>query len=162
MKQMRILASMMVLSFALVPAGCNRNELASLKATLEKTETERDDLKAQVSAVTKSRDGLQKQLDELSASRGQLQEQLTELRSARQELQGQVDELSQSRTALEEQVAELTKSRDAALAEAQKAKGRIDMLAVQLDGETQKVRTLEDQLKQVQAAIAELQKKFSL
>lgn len=60
------------------------------------------------------------------------------------------------------QVAKLTKSRDAALVEATGAKRRIDAMAAQLDGETQKVRVLEDQLKQVQAAIADLQKKFTL
>ena len=162
MKQMQILIGMMVLAFALVPAGCNRNERASLKATLEQTEIERDDLKAQVNAVTKSRDQLQKQVDELGGSRTQLQEQLAELRSSREELQNQVAGLSEFRTALEKKVAELTKSRDTALAEAQNAKGRIDAMAAQLDGETQKVRVLEDQLKLVQTAIADLQKKFSL
>ena len=162
MKQMRILTGMAVLALALALTGCNRNEVASLKATLEQTESERDDLKAQVNAVTKSRDQLRKQVDELGGSRTQLQEQLAELRTSREELQVQIDGVTKSRSALEKQVAELTKSRDAALVAAENAKGRIDAMASQLDGETQKVRVLEDQLKLVQTAIAELQKKFSL
>ena len=162
MRQMRILTGIMVLAFALALTGCNRNELAGLKATLAQTESERDDLRAQVNAVTNTRDQLQKQVDELGGSRTQLQEQLAELRSSREELQTQVDGLGRSRTALEKQVAELTKSRDAALAENENARGRIDAMAAQLDGETQKVRVLEDQLKLVQTAIADLQKKFSL
>jgi chromosome segregation ATPase len=169
MKQTWILTGMVVLGFALALTGCNRNEMASLKATLEQTESERDDLKAQMSAVTKSRDQLRKQVDELGGSRTQLQEQLAELRTSREELQtsreelqAQVDGVNKSRIALEKQVAELTKSRDAALVEARSAKNRIDAMATQLDGETQKVRVLEDQLKLVQTAIADLQKKFSL
>ena len=162
MRQTRILASIMVLAFALALTGCNRNEVASLKATLDQTESERDDFKAQVNAVTKSRDQLRKQVDELGGSRTQLQEQLAELRSSREELQAQAEGFAKSRSALEKQVAELTKSRDAALVAAQNAKGRIDAMASQLDGETQKVRVLEDQLKLVQTAIADLQKRFSL
>jgi uncharacterized coiled-coil DUF342 family protein len=53
-------------------------------------------------------------------------------------------------------------SRDAAVVEAGKAKERIDMLATQLDAETKKVSELQSQLKQVQTAIAELQKKITL
>ncbi len=162
MRQMRILTGMVVLAFALALTGCNRSDLASLKASLEQTESERDDLKAQLNAVTKSRDQFQKQVDELGGSRTQLQEQLAELRTSREELQDQVDGLTKSRSALELQVAKLTKSRDEALVVAENAKGRIDAMAAQLDSETQKVRVLEDQLKLVQTAIADLQKKFAL
>lgn len=162
MRQTRILAGVMVLAFALALTGCNRNEVASLKDSLEQTESERDDLKARVNAVTKTRDQLQKQVDELGGSRTQLQEQLAELRSSREELQAQAEGFAKSRSALEKQVAELTKSRDAALVAAENAKGRIDAMASQLDEETLKVRVLEDQLKLVQTAIADLQKKFSL
>ena len=176
MKQTWILTGMAVLAFALALTGCSRNEVASLKATLQQTESERDDLKSHVNAVTKSRDQLQKQVDELGdsrtqlqkqvdelgGSRTQLQEQLAGLRSLREELQDQVDGLTKSRSALEFQVAKLTKSRDEALVVAENAKGRIDAMATQLDSETQKVRVLEDQLKLVRSAIADLQKKFSL
>jgi chromosome segregation ATPase len=162
MKQTWILTGMAVLAFALALTGCSRNEVASLKATLQQTESERDDLQAHVNAVTKSRDQLQKQVDELGGSRTQLQEQLAGLRSLREELQDQVDGLTKSRSALEFQVAKLTKSRDEALVVAENAKGRIDAMATQLDSETQKVRVLEDQLKLMRSAIADLQKKFSL
>ena len=63
---------------------------------------------------------------------------------------------------LENQATLLTQSRDAALIEAKNAKASIDSLASQLDGEKKKVSDLQSQLKQVHAAIAELQKKFSL
>ena len=162
MKQTRILTVMAVLAFALALTGCNRNEVANLKATLDQTESERDDFKAQVNAVTKSRDQLRKQVDELGGSRTQLQEQLAELRSSREELQTQAEGFAKSRIALEKQVTELTKSRGTALVEADVARLKIDAMASQLDGETQKVRVLEDQLKLVQTAIADLQKRFSL
>ena len=62
----------------------------------------------------------------------------------------------------EKQVKELTESRDAAVAEAQSAQERIDKLETALQIETQKVSRLESQLKQIQTAVSELQKKINL
>lgn len=169
MKKMQVLTIAMMLVLSLALAGCNKAELASLRETLNKTESERDDLKAQVKAVTHKRDQLQKQLDELAGLRDDLKAQSNELTRSNADLESRVANLTLARESLENQVKELAdqaegliRSRDAALAEAAKAKSRVDALAAQLDGETQKVRVLEGQLKQVQSAIAELQKKFSL
>jgi len=153
MKQMRIVTCLMALSFSLGLTGCNQAELNSLKDDLAKANREKDALEAEMNAVTRTRDQLQKQVEELTESRDQLQAQLTDL----DKLQAQVKELTAFRGDLQKQNEELTRSRDAAAAEAQAAQLRIDELAKKLEAETEKVRVLQDQLKQVQAAIAELQ-----
>lgn len=153
MKKMLIMTCVMALSFSLGLTGCNRAELKNLRDDLAKTKREKDAIEAEKSVVTQARNQLQKQVEELNESRDQLQAQLTDL----DKLQEQVKELTVFRGELQKQNDELTQSRDAAAAEAQTAQLRIDELAKKLEAETEKVRVLQDQLKQVQAAITELQ-----
>ncbi len=141
----------------LVISGCNdsavQNELADLKAALAQTEGERDNYKSKMNAVVEARDVLQTQVAELTTSRDELQAKV-------KNLQEQVGALTASRELLQNNVTGLTESRDAAVAESRDAKTRIDDLTTQLGLEKQKVTELQNQLKNVQTAIKELQQKL--
>ncbi|MHC4329928.1 MAG: hypothetical protein ACYSWW_17575 [Planctomycetota bacterium] len=162
-KQKVILVCTTALVFPLVLTGCYRAELTRAETALEETESERDELQMQVNTVmqTRARDLLQKRVNELTGSLDRSEQQVSELADSRYQLQKQVEELTTSRDALQKQADELTLSRNSALAEMWKAKKEIDALTTQLDTETRRVLDLQNQLKQVQIAIAELQQRFA-
>lgn len=154
--------------FCLSPAlpGCNNSdahnvELEELKTALEKTESERDNLKTKADTTTRERDKLKKKVDELITSRGELEMQINALAAARDSIQKQFGELTASRNQWQKQLDELTKAKDQALVTNQDAQTQIDDLKNRLQAETQKVARLENQLKQVQAAVKGLQEKLS-
>ncbi|MGB2865265.1 MAG: hypothetical protein WBC05_18190 [Sedimentisphaerales bacterium] len=148
-------------------------ELQQLKSDIEKTESERDTFKVRIALVEKNRDELQEQVDELTESRDKMQkqveefsfsrdqsrQQLTEIIGTRDKLKQQVDELTgshdklerqltefnTSRNQLRRQVDELTRSRNAAVADAQVAQERINILLDLVDAETKGFRELQDQ-----------------
>ena len=139
MKQILILMCTIALVFPIALMGCNTDagqkaELKNLKATLEKTESEREELKARIDIVTQTRD--------------KLREQLMEFGSSRDQLQGQVEELTQSR--------------DAAVATAKNDQEQINNLETKLQIETQKISQIGSQLKQIQTAIVEIQDKLNM
>lgn len=136
-------------------------ELGPLKATLGKTESERDNLKEQVTAERKNNEQLQQKVNDLTGSceqlqkqlekltflsdqsrqqlaeiidtRDKLKEQVVELTGSRDKLRQQTDELAASNSQLGKQVKELIVSRDEAIAEAETARKRIEMLAAMMD-----------------------------
>ena len=168
MKQILIMACILALSLPLGLAGCSRTEVKSLQEELAKTRKEKETVEAKMYVVTQARDELQQQVKDLTESRDQLQSKVAELDTLRKQvaeldpLRKRVDEDNKTIAALKEQIQELTQSRDTAAAEAESAKLRIDELAQKLGAETQKVSILQKQLKQVQAAIAELQNSIKL
>jgi peptidoglycan hydrolase CwlO-like protein len=149
-------------------------ELEQLKADLVKAKGEKDNLNAKVAVEQRNREQLQEKIDELASSRKQLQklvekftftcdqsrQQLEEIIDSRDKLKKQVVELSSSRDKLQRQYAELVTShnqlrkqveklvelRDEAVAQAQTAQKRIEVLVAALDSERQKYREQQDRL----------------
>jgi len=149
-------------------------ELEQLKADIEKTESERDTLKVRIALAEKNRDELQEQVSELTRSRDQVQKQVEEftfssdqsrqqlaeiidtrdklkqqvidLSGSRDKLQQQLTELTASQNQLSKQVEKLTESRDEAVAKAQTAQKRIEVLVAMLDSETQEFHERQDEL----------------
>ena len=157
-----ILLVALCLSFALL--GCNEGnthkvDLERLKAELARTEAERDSWKRKVDSVTKERDRLKGKVDELIDSRGELERQINGLTATRDTVQKQLRELAASRSQRQTQLDELTKAKNEAVAVAKHAQGQIDDLKNQLQASTQRVTQLENQFKQVQAAVKDLQEK---
>jgi len=141
-------------------------ELQQLTTAIGKTETERDTLKVRTALAEKNRDELQEQFEDLNGSRDKLQKQVeefsfsrdqsrqqlaeiivtrdnlkkqfAELTGSRDKLQEQLDELTTSRNQLRRRVSELTVACNAAIADLQIAKKRVNKLVAMLEGETQK------------------------
>ena len=150
-----------------------KTELLQLKPDIEKTESERsaleikialveqdcNKLQEQVDELTDSRKKLLKQVEELTFSREQSQQQLAEiievrdkfkqrvaeLTDSRDMLQMQLTAITPSRNQLHRQIDELTRSRDAAVAKAQIAQERVEILLALVDSETKGFRELQDQ-----------------
>jgi prefoldin subunit 5 len=151
-----------------------KTELQQLKPDIEKTESEKNALEVkialaehdckklqeQVNELTDSRDKLQKQVEEFTFSREQSRQQLAEIIGTRDNLKKQVIELSGSRDKLQQQLTELNtshnqlgkqvekliESRDEAVAKAQKAQERIEILVAMQDSETQEFGEGQDEL----------------
>ncbi|MBN2316794.1 MAG: hypothetical protein JXM79_22895 [Sedimentisphaerales bacterium] len=158
MKKMRMMSCIVAFSLVFGLAGCNNAEVKSLQEELAKTIKEKESIEAKMHVVTQARDELQGQVKELIESRDQLQTKVAELDS----MQKRVDTDAKTIAELKGQIEKLTQSRDVAAAEAQAAQVQINDLAKKLEAETEKVRVLQEQLKQVQAAIAELQNSIKL
>ena len=179
MKKMLLMIGILALSLPLGLTGCNRGEMKNLQDELAQTRKQRDAFEAKMHVVTQTKDELQEQVEKLTKSLNQLKAQLAELNK----LPEQVDELNQIRAELQnkndslakscdaaaaevkaagQKIQELTESRDTAVAEAQAAKVKIDELAKRLEAEKERVRVLEKQLKQVQAALTELQRSIKM
>lgn len=172
MKQILILTCIIALVLPLTLTGCRngakqkaelerlRAELQSLKATLRKTENERDELKDKLDIVAQASERLQNQVNDLTNTRNQLKEQfsivadsrdqlnkqLSEVASSREQLRKRIAELITSSEQLQSQIDELTKSRNAIAAEVRQARERNDELATQLAAEMNKVSRLQNQL----------------
>jgi peptidoglycan hydrolase CwlO-like protein len=138
-------------------------ELEQLEAALKNTEDERDNLKVKlaveqrvheqlqekVKELTLTRDQLQKQIEkftftcdqsrqqltEIIETRDKLKKQLVDLSDSRDMLQRRYNELNTSHNQLSKQVQILTESRDEAVAQAQTAQKRIEILVSILDSE---------------------------
>jgi peptidoglycan hydrolase CwlO-like protein len=150
-----------------------KTELEPIKAALRKTESERDGLKTKVAAEQQDNKQLQQKVNELTSSceqlqkrlgkltfltdqsrqqlaeiidvRDKLKKQVVELTGLHNKLQQQCNELSASNNQLNKQVKELTKMRDEAVAKAQTARKRIEILAAMLDSERQERLTITNQ-----------------
>lgn len=171
MKKVVIFTCVVALGSAFGLTGCRnraqeaeldrlQGEIKSVKAALEKAGSEQIDLEARIETLTQVRDALAKQVDELTISRDRVQQQLAEMQTRTEELEGQlsqmksqrdtaqqqVDKLTDSRNLLREELDTMTKSRDAAAAEAQKAQEQVAELTTRLQGQTEKVRELQEQL----------------
>ena len=149
-------------------------ELEPIKDALQKTESERDSLKVKFAIEQQNNEQLQKKVNELTSSceqlqrrlgklifltdqsrqqlaeiidvRDKLKKQVVELSDSRNKLQKQCDELSASNNQLNKQVKELTKLRDEAVASAQAAQKRIEILAAMLDSERQNLFERQERL----------------
>jgi chromosome segregation ATPase len=101
-------------------------ELANLKTTLEKTQSDKEALRADVNNLSNAlqktessldlvklaRDGLLVRVYEITKSRDELQDQVNKLTETRDALQKRIDRFTESERALKSQVEELCKSRD--------------------------------------------------
>ena len=145
MKQTVIFTCVIALALPFTLTGCCRVEMARLQDELVMVRGERDELRARLAVASKTREP-SGQATELTGSLGELQKQIDAFISFREELQRREDELA--------------KLRASALAEAQTAQTRMDQLAAELQAETEKVRSLQAQLKLAQGAITELQEKL--
>jgi len=150
-----------------------KTELQQLKPNIEKAENEKSALEVEIAVEQRSREQLQKEVDGLTSSRQKLQKQIekltftceqsrqqleeivevrdklkqriTEVTGSRNELQQQLTELTTSRDQLERRVDELSRSRDAAVARAQTAQDRVDILLALVDTETKGISGLQQQ-----------------
>jgi len=151
-----------------------KTQIEQLKTALEKLENERDNLKEKLAVSLQKREQLQEKTDELTHSQEKLRrqiekytftfdqsrQQLTEIIGTRDKLKKQVSELSNSRDNLRKQyeklaashnqlgiqVGELTELRDQAVAKAQTAQKRIEILVAMLESERQESRKQQDRL----------------
>lgn len=149
-------------------------ELEPIKAALQKTESERDSLKAKFAIEQQDNEQLQKKVNELTSSceqmqkrlgkltflsdqsrqqlteiisdRDRLKKQVVELTDSRNKLQQQCNELSASNNQLNKQVKELIRAHDQAVARAQAAQKRIEILAAMLDSERQELIERQERL----------------
>jgi peptidoglycan hydrolase CwlO-like protein len=142
-----------------------KTELEPIKAALQKTRSERDSLEAKVAVEQQDNKQLQQKVNELTSSceqlqkrlgkltfltdqsrqqlaeiidvRDKLKKQVVELTDLRNKLQQQCNELSASNNQLNKQVKGLIQAHDEAVARAQAAQKRIEILAAMLDSERQ-------------------------
>lgn len=138
-----------------------KTELQQLKPNIEKAENEKSALEVEIAVEQQNREQLQQKIDELTSARVNLQKQvekltftceqsrqqleeilkvrdnlkqrITILTESRDELQQQLAMLTTSRNQLKRQVYELSRSRDAAVAKAQAAQDRVDILLAMID-----------------------------
>jgi type II secretory pathway pseudopilin PulG len=118
-----------------------KTELQQLRANIEKAEIDeltgsRQKLEKQVEELTFTCDQSRQQLEEIIRVRDKFKQQVTELTGSRDKLRRQLRGLMTSRNQLERQVDELTRSRAAAIARAQTAQDRVDILLAMVDSET--------------------------
>jgi len=149
MKQVVVLTSVVALVFPLVLTGCCRVEMAELQEELKMARAERDDLrlKLQTAMQTQAHEVTQREpVLGISSSLSEFQKQIDAFISFREELQRREDELA--------------RLRQAALDEAKAAQARMDKLGAQLQAETEKVVKLQNELKDAQTAIVDLQEKL--
>jgi uncharacterized protein (DUF3084 family) len=151
-----------------------KTELEPIKAALQKTESERGNLEATFAIEQQDNEQLQKKVNELTSSCEQLQKrlgkltfltdqsrqqlaeiisvrdslkkQVAELSDSRNKLQQKYDELSASSNQLNKQIKDLTEARDEAVARAQAAQKRIEILAAMLDSERQNLLERQERL----------------
>ena len=172
----KILFVIFILALSLVSSltDYNKTELTNFHDELPITKQEKDASEPITHVVSEKNAQLQSQIAEITQSRNQLKAQVAKLNK----LHEQVDELIQFRLELQKKNDNLTKSldaaaaeaeaarhtidkltlsRDAAIAEARAAKLEIDELTNKLEAKTEEIRGLQEQLKQVQGVVAELQ-----
>ncbi len=163
-------------------------ELAELKVTLKKAQSERDAFKASVSELSKSlqetkaeltkvtqtrgdqqgqideitvsRDELQKQVVELTKSCNNLQQQIEELARSRDELQQKVDTLTDERDELQERIRKLTELLEVTPADAGEAQASIQQLTAQLRSYVTDISGLNDRIKMLQSSFEQLKKRL--
>ena len=171
MKKVVIFTCVVALGSAFGLTGCRnraqqaeldrlQGEIKSVKAALEKAGSEQIDLEARIEILTQARDALAEQVNELTGTRDGLQQQLADVQPRTKELQGQLSEMKEQRdvaqleaeqlatvrSLLRQELDTMAKSRDAAAAEAQKAQEQVAELTTRLQGQTEKVRELQEQL----------------
>ncbi len=161
MKQVVIFTCLIALVFPLALAGCCRFEMASLQEELDRTRMERDKIRMERDENRMERDDLKAKLETAMRAPKPSEAKVTGLSGSLSEFQKQIDAFVSFREELQKREDELAKLRQAALAEAKTAQERMDKLGTRLQAETERVIRLQDQLKEAQSAIVELQDKFT-
>jgi chromosome segregation ATPase len=150
--------------------GCKDKEKEEAIKRAETAEAALQETKTQVQAAQNERDSLKTTVDSLSAQLkdfGQLKEQVTAITNERDAALAKIKEQTDAiikvkddaAAQVKNQIAAITNERDDALEEVTKAQTMVENLKSQLQETLQKIATLEQANKELQAMLDELRKK---
>jgi chromosome segregation ATPase len=149
---------------AIARADAAETQLQDTKTQLQATQVERDGLKTNAGILSKSMEDIKSQLNTLTILKDQVSAAVAERDQTIAQLKEQAGSIIKEHEAtvaqIKDQINATLKERDEAIAKVKDAQATIEKMTSQLQEQIQKISSLEDLNKQLQAMIDELKKKL--